>query len=157
MVFRLADSLPRHLGVARPRTPEAALAFDSEMDRGGGECWLKRPNIAHAVENALLHFDGKRYYLLAWSVMPNHVHAMLEMRSGYKLGDQIRSWKTFTARRANETLQRSGPFWSDDYFDRYIRSDRHYETALNYIEYNPVKAGLVPSPELWPWSSARRR
>lgn len=157
VVFRLADSLPQHLTTSGPRTLEATLALDAGLDKGRGACWLKRPDIAAEVENALLHFDGERYFLLAWCVMPNHVHVMVEMRTGFRLGDQIRSWKTFTARRANERLRRAGPFWSEDYFDRFIRGDRHYEVALNYIEYNPVKAALAASPELWRWSSARRR
>jgi putative transposase len=82
---------------------------------------------------------------------------MVEMCTGFRFGDQVRSWKTFTARRANARLHRRGPFWSADYFDRYIRGDRHYDIALNYIEHNPVKAGLVSRPERWRWSSARRR
>jgi REP element-mobilizing transposase RayT len=156
-VFRLVDSLPRHLVTSRRATAETALEFDGGLDEGTGACWLKRPDIAAEVENALLHFDGERYFLLAWCVMPNHVHVMVEMRTGFRFGDQVRSWKTFTARRANERLHRRGPFWSADYFDRYIRGDRHYDIALNYIEHNPVKAGLVSRPELWRWSSARRR
>jgi REP element-mobilizing transposase RayT len=69
----------------------------------------------------------------------------------------VRAWKSYSARRANEHLRRTGPFWSADFFDRFVRDQNHYERALNYIEYNPVKAGLVPEPMLWPWSSARRR
>ena len=158
VVFRLADSLPKQLrngaDPARARTAELA---DEALDAGVGACWLRQPQIADLVEHALLHFDGERYALLAWCVMPNHVHAMLELRDGFRLGDQVRSWKSYTARRANATLGRVSRFWSADYFDRYIRNDRHYEAALGYIEYNPVKAGLVASPELWPWSSAARR
>jgi REP element-mobilizing transposase RayT len=142
---------------SRPGNDEAALAMDATLDDCLGACWLRRRKVASLVERALLHFDGERYFLLAWCVMPNHVHVMLEMRIGYRLGDQVRSWKSFTSRRANERLHRTGAFWSTDYFDRFIRGDRHYEIALNYIEYNPVKAGLVASPELWAWSSARRR
>jgi len=157
VVFRLADSLPRHLVPARLRAPEAAQELDVGLDKGDGACWLNRPEIAAEIENALLHFDAERYFLLAWCVMPNHVHVMVEMRDCFRLGDQVRSWKTFSARRANERLRRTGPFWSADYFDRFVRGDRHYEIALNYIEYNPVKAGLVSAPELWRWSSAHRR
>jgi putative transposase len=157
VVFRLTDSLPRHLIDARRQTPKTALAVDVALDRGAGACWLKEPKLAALTEQALLHFDGKRYFLLAWCIMPNHVHAMLEMRREHRLGDQVRSWKTYTARRANEHLARKGPFWSADYFDRFVRDQQHYENAINYIEYNPVKAGLARSAELWPWSSARRR
>jgi len=54
-------------------------------------------------------------------------------------------------------LRRTGAFWSADYFDRYIRTERHHAAALDHIENIPVKAGLTERAELWPWSSARRR
>ena len=157
VVFRLADSLPRHVVEARQGTSAVATVLDAELDTGLGACWLRDRALASIVESVLLHFDGERYFLLAWCVMPNHVHVMLETRPGHRLGDQVRAWKSYSARRANEHLRRTGSLWSADYFDRYIRDQNHYERALNYIEYNPVKAGLVASPDHWPWSSARRR
>jgi REP element-mobilizing transposase RayT len=157
VVFRLADSLPKHLANANEDMRVTAETLDDSLDSGRGECWLRRTDVAEIVEQAMLHFDGERYHLLAWCIMPNHVHAMLEMQAGFGLGNLVRSWKSFTARRANHVLARTGPFWSPDYFDRYIRNDRHYEAALAYIEHNPVKAGLVSATEDWPWSSARRR
>ncbi len=161
IVFRLADSLPKHLIGPSPApspSPAMAVALDAALDSGGGACWLRRPDIAGLAEAALLlHFDGARYRLLAWCVMPNHVHAMLEVLPGHRLGDIVRSWKSHVGREANRPLDRSGAFWSRDYFDRYIRDSRHHDHALAYIEHNPVKAGLADRPQDWPWSSARRR
>jgi REP element-mobilizing transposase RayT len=157
VAIRLADSLPEHVrDTRRPLLPPAE-ELDTTLDAGRGQCWLRRPDIARLVENTLLHFDAERYQLLAWCVMPNHVHIMVEMRVGFRLGDQVKSWKTFSARLANRVLGRTGAFWSPDFFDRYIRSERHYGAALAYIENNPVTAGLVRRAELWPWSSARFR
>jgi putative transposase len=110
VVFRLADSLPRHVENTRVKTGEIALKLDGELDKGVGACWMRRPEIAALIEATLLHFDGERYFLLAWCAMPNHIHAMLEMRAGFGLGDQVRSWKTFSARRANRILARGGAF-----------------------------------------------
>ena len=109
------------------------------------------------MESALFHFDSKRYRLLAWCIMPNHVHVVLETTPSYGLGSIIHSWKGFTASLANERLGRSGPFWHPDYFDRFMRSERHLCDVVAYVEANPVKAGLVSVAGHWRWSSASRR
>jgi REP element-mobilizing transposase RayT len=70
-------------------------------------------------------------------------------------GSAIGSWKRFTGREANILLKRTGQFWHVDYWDRFIRNDQHFEVVRNYIDNNPVKAGLATEPHLWPWGSAR--
>ena len=47
------------------------------------------------------------------------------------------------------------PFWQDESYDRLVRNDLEFERIVNYIERNPVTAGLVLTPEEFPWSSAR--
>ncbi len=86
--------------------------------------------------------------------MPNHAHVVVEAIDGHSLGEVVRGWKSFTARRANEKLGRVGPFWHADYFDRYMRNEGHLERTVEYVEQNPVKAGLVAAASDWPWSSA---
>jgi len=126
-------------------------------DAGHGDCWLRDERIAALVENALLHFDGTRYRLIAWCVMPNHVHSLVETREDWPLASIAHSWKSYTAHVANEILGRSGELWFREYHDRFIRDDRHFANAVKYIEQNPVKAGLARSPEAWRWSSAWRK
>jgi putative DNA methylase len=132
-------------------------AIEAALDAGHGECFLKRPDIAELAENAMLHFDRARYRLLAWCVMPNHVHALIETKAGHSLEDILHSWKSFTSKEANRLLNRRGAFWMPEYHDRYIRSEKHLENALRYIEGNPVKAGLVRDAADWRFGSARRR
>jgi REP element-mobilizing transposase RayT len=72
----------------------------------------------------------------------------------YSLGEVVRSWKAYTARWANAELKRSGPFWHPDYFDRYMRNEEHLRQTIEYVEQNPVKAGLVSTATAWRWSSA---
>ncbi len=48
-------------------------------------------------------------------------------------------------------------FWEKESFDRYIRSESHFASAVEYIHMNPVKAKLCSLPEDWAWSSARQR
>ena len=161
VTFRLGDSLPREL-LQRWRAELARGAGGAELrkriaeyeDAGHGACHLRRPEIARPVQDALLHFDGERYRLLEWCVMPNHVHALIAPTPGRRLADIVQAWKSFTAKEANRTLGRSGAFWARDYYDRYVRDERHLEAARRYVRENPAKAGLCARAEDWPWSSA---
>jgi len=165
--FRLADALPnsvleRWLAELSGKADAAVVAAiyqrsEKYLDAGHGECWLRNPAVAGMVEAALLHFDGERYRLLAWCVMPNHVHVLMETLEGFPLADMLHSWKSFSAKQANKILGRAGEFWQREYFDRYIRHAEHFQQAIVYIEENPVKAGLAKVKTEWPWSSARAR
>jgi putative transposase len=105
----------------------------------------------------LRRFDGDRYRLLAWCIMPNHVHVVVEPDANNLLDRIIQSWKSYTAKRANQILDRSGMFWHRDYFDRFMRDEGHLNRTIDYVENNPVKAGLAFEPVKWRWSSARLR
>jgi putative transposase len=114
-------------------------------------------SLPRAVAEAIMHFDGERYRLLPWCVMPNHVHVVVESADGHSLGAIVRNWTSFTANRANKAIGRSGPFWHRDYFDRFIRDKGYLSRTIDYMENNPVKAGLTSTAIDWQWSSARRR
>jgi REP element-mobilizing transposase RayT len=165
--FRVGDSLPAD-GVARMKHEIDLLPADTQkvelrrrmeeyLDAGHGACWLRNPEVSNLVQNALLHFDGDRYRLLAWCIMPNHVHTLVETREGFPLGEVLHSWKSFIGHAANKILGRNGEFWQRDYFDRYVRNAEHYEKVVAYIEENPVKANLAKIKTDWAWSSARFR
>jgi len=124
------------------------------IDGGLGSCALREPVVAAVVRDALHHFDGARYRLIASVIMPNHVHALIEQAGGFPLGDIVHAWKSFTAKQANKQLGRTGAFWAPDYFDRFIRDQTYFDVAVHYIHENPVKAGLVARAEEWRWSSA---
>ncbi len=153
----VANETTRRPEASAPGEAELRRRIDKYLDAGQGECWLRRPEIARLTEGALLYFDGQRYRLLAWCIMPNHVHVMIETREGFPLQEILQSWKSFTSKEANKLLGRRGEFWQREYLDRYIRHAEHYEQAVAYIEENPVKAGLVRIKTEWPWSSARFR
>lgn len=128
--------------------------IDRYEDAGHGACWLRDDRIAALVENALLYFDDQRYRLIAWCIMPNHVHGLIETGESWPLASLLHSWKSYSALGANQILGRSGDFWFREYHDRFIRDERHFRNAVTYIEQNPVKARLVRTPEEWRWSSA---
>jgi len=94
--------------------------------------------------------------MLAWVVMPNHVHALVGIFPGWPQRSLVKSRKSYTARAINSRLGRRGALWQADYFDRFIRDETHLRGEIDYIEENPVKAGLVAHAADWPWSSAFR-
>ena len=170
ITFRLYDSMPKDI-IAQWKeelhitdennTPVHILTqllkrIDKYEDAGYGQCFLKNERVAKVVEDTLLKFDGERYRLLSWCIMPNHVHVLIEMMPEYSLTSILHSWRSFTANEANKILGRKGEFWQKEYFDRYIRNAQHFRDAVDYIDNNPVKAGLVAIPEEWPFGSAYR-
>jgi REP element-mobilizing transposase RayT len=171
LTFRLYDAVPddvvqswkqqlawvENLPAVDPREVTLRKLIAQYEDVGYGACWLRDSRIAALVEEALLHFDDQRYFLIAWCIMPNHVHGLVETRENWPLASVVHSWKSYTAHEANQILGRSGAFWFREYHDRFIRDERHFANAIEYIERNPVKAGLVGASEEWRWSSARRK
>lgn len=154
------DSLSVHvLHRIKADTPNSRMDLRNQfieayLDSGTGRCWLADPAIAKIVQDSLLGFDGERYRLLAWVVMPNHVHLILEVHDGYPLSKLMFYLKGSTARETNRKLGRSGSFWQKEYFDRVIRDETHFRRAVEYIHFNPVKANLADLPEHWEFSSA---
>jgi hypothetical protein len=115
--------------------------------------WANSPNCVRVQEACFpaIGQSAPKYK----RTLPDHVHTLIETREGYPLSGILHSWKSYTANKANELLNRTGRFWFPEYFDRYIRDERHLVAALSYIHANPVKAGLVERAEDWLWSSAR--
>lgn len=167
ITLRLGDSIPanvidrwkQELLHKPPKSRDSILRrrIEAYTDQGYGACYLRKSQIARIIEDALLHFDRLRYLLCAWVVMPNHIHFLFTPCDGWELSNILHSIKSFTAQKANIILNRSGEFWQEDYFDRFIRDDRHFSSVVTYIENNPVKAGLCKKPEDWPFGNARRR
>ncbi len=109
VTFRLADSMPasrrgewEHLLKIEDQR-ERRTKLEEYLDRGVGECWLSDPCIAKLAEQALLFFRGQRYELLAWCIMPNHVHALVHMWQT-PLGKLVQSWKRHIATKSESHL-----------------------------------------------------
>ena len=163
VTFRLADSLPKEKLDRWKAEREAWLRehpepwnesteseyhdrfsgqVDEWLDQGSGSCLLRHEHNAQVIANSLMHFDGARYQLWAFVVMPNHVHACLQTNHPNTLHAILKSWKGYTARAINKRIGRKGTLWQNDYFDRLIRNESHLFKVIEYIRNNPRKANL---------------
>ena len=166
ITFRLYDSLPKEVIEEiklKLDINEDDDSYDSTQyqrlrqkiaeyeDAGYGQCFLRDERIAAIMQDTLKHFDGERYQLICWCIMPNHVHVLIEVNEGWSLSRIMHGWRSYTAKEANRILGRTGKFWMEEYYDRYIRDDNHLQQTINYILNNPANAGL----DEWPWVGER--
>jgi RecG-like helicase/REP element-mobilizing transposase RayT len=163
VTFRLADSVAQPVlkkwrwereqwvkAHPEPWTDDTAREFhrrftrrmEELLDAGGGSCWLARPAVGELVAAALRHFDGDRYQLGDFVVMPNHVHVLVRPAPEHKLEEILHAWKSYTAGKANGLLGRTGSFWQEEYYDHLVRSERQLAGIQEYIRLNPLKARL---------------
>ena len=166
ITFRLYDSLPKEVieeiklkldinedddsydSIQYQRLRQKIAEYE---DAGYGQCFLRDERIAAIMQDTLKHFDGERYQLMCWCIMPNHVHVLIEVNEGWSLSRIMHGWRSYTAKEANRILGRTGKFWMEEYYDRYIRDDNHLQQTINYILNNPANAGL----DEWPWVGER--
>ena len=116
--------------------------WNDNLDACHGDCVLRRPELAKIVADSLLHFDGDRYAMRDFVIMPNHVHLMAAFPTEDAMLDQCESWKHFTAVKINKILGRKSRFWQQDGFDHLVRSPGQYDYLRDYFADNPKKANL---------------
>ncbi len=149
---------PAQLPPHKELSGEAFVRMDRALDTAStGPMYLRQEPIANLVATSLHHGEELEHYALAsWVIMANHVHALLLPK--VEAGKLMKSLKGFTAREANLLLGRTGiPFWQKESYDHSVRDEDEWHRIARYIENNPVKAGLVASPDLYRWSSAFER
>ena len=163
VTFRLADSIPkakleqwqndRDLWLGSHSEPysdgekiEYHQLFSEKiqewLDAGSGSCVLANPQIAAVVSNAFKKFEGERYDLGEWVVMPNHVHILLTPKDDHKLADILHSWKSFTAHEICKETGFEGQVWQHESYDHIVRSPEQLRHFEGYIYENPGKAGV---------------
>lgn len=188
ITYRLADSLPKEVmkkisggsldysgaplsDAAKKKALERRQYIETCLDNGFGSCLLSEPVLAQKVIESWQFFNKQKYDLIAYVVMPNHVHLLIKVYENQALGNLVRSWKLFTTNfvlnhselrekflrsytcAASESGAPRFSIWQREYWDRFIRDERYFQQAITYIHNNPVKAGLVTQAKDWPWSS----
>ena len=166
VTWRLYGSLPAQKRTARNgcatggRTLQESAGqrfkrLDQALDRATyGPRWLKSTEVADAVLRAIQRGEKELHYfaLHAFVILPNHVHLLITPR--IELPRIMNGLKGSTAHEANIILNRiSKPFWQDESFDHWVRSSKEFDSIRDYVERNPVAAGLVNYVGGWRWSS----
>ncbi|SOD88468.1 transposase [Spirosoma fluviale] len=182
VTFRLADSLPqsirkvlqeefnwlhKQLLMQSDYTPDKLDRlhrqffgrYDALLDKlDNGADYLRLDAIARVVADALHFFDEKKYDLIAFTIMSNHVHVVFalhpvpEARPAITLDKVMHSLKSFTATKCNELLDKSGRFWEHESYDRLVRDRNELHRIVQYTLQNPVKAGLCQHWQDWKWT-----
>ena len=168
---RIEHELVQHEGKLSPSTDEEYEAFQLRsarrlerlMDERHGECVLKQPLLREIVASALFHFQGQRYAMHGFVVMPNHVHLAVKPMAQWQPEELLHTWKRFTARTINQHLGREGQLWQHDSWNRIIRDEEHWQRVMRYIQLNPIRAKLWSDqstvwidPRLWEEDSMTR-
>jgi len=137
-------SPPRSIEAIEDITRRVVEQVERWLDEGQGSCVLKEGRLAAHVTAGMHHFDGERYELDCYCVMPNHVHVIVRplFPDAHALEDILGAWRLFSSRRINKELRRSGTLWQEESFDRIIRDAEHLYRAIQYIGSNPDKAAL---------------
>ena len=181
--FRLADSLPADVvdqlraeavaldtKLAKLQDPQERISVrdkeqrklfgkwdDALHNNKTGPFWLKEDRIAEIVANSIRFHDGKWFDVLAYCIMPNHVHLVLapyesSENADYSLTRIMHNIKRNSANHANKALGRTGAFWQHENYDHFARDEKELERIIKYVLYNPVKAKLVKEQTAWKWS-----
>ncbi|NOZ03485.1 MAG: hypothetical protein GXO92_02630 [FCB group bacterium] len=181
VTFRLAGSLPQEVidqlkeekntlikiirncpdkarSIAKKELKQLYYRYDEFLHNSSvGPHYLRIGKIAELVCDSMKYWDQKKYDLLAYCVMSNHVHKVIVPLSikedeYYSLADIMHSIKSYSASEANKILDRKGQFWTHESFDHYCRSEGEELEVIKYVLNNPVKAGLVKNAKHWKWS-----
>ncbi len=158
VTFRLADSLPRvvidrveedrnrwlranpepHSLTQRKEYRRFFMAMERHLDAGYGACLLRNQRAQTIVRDTLLFFDGERYLLHDWVLMPNHVHLQMTTMPSRDLTGILHSIKSFSAKEINRALGRRGKVWQKESFDHIVRNAESFERFRTYIKRNPM-------------------
>ena len=136
--------------------------------------WLGDKQVANVTKEELHHTDKNLYNLIAYTIMPNHIHIVIKPiverkasfapnensyhqksdsgESLYIVTKILQDFKKFTARESNKILNRSGNFWQHESFDHVVRDEKELLRIVKYVINNPVKANLCNSPDDWEWN-----
>jgi len=119
------------------------------LDTCQGECLFKTTALAQIVADSLMHFDGDRYQMGDFVVMPNHVHLLASFKSEEMIVTQCDSWMHYTARQINLRTGRKGKLWQQEPFDHLVRNLTQYECLRTYIRENGPSANLSEGAYLY--------
>jgi len=147
VTFRTHDSLDEFVKKMR-RTDisnrKKEYEIDQHLDQSSKGAYFNGDALKY-LYRYLIDQDKILYNLVAFTIMPNHVHILFKQIS--ELSTIMKRIKGTTAFAINKILDRKGRFWEENYYDRLIRDDTHFVKVYDYIKYNAVKVNLKNAEE----------
>ena len=128
------DSYVKKLQLQYKETRQKQYAIDQYLDHSPRGAYLKGEVLM--LLNEYLKQNHDLYELVAFSVMPNHVHLLLKPLQ--ELAVMMQCIKGKSAYLINQKLGRKGKFWANEYYDKLVRDEAHFNTVYRYIQNNPV-------------------
>ncbi len=163
ITYRLAFSLPKQLlsemeemkQKTKDNKQELFEYYDELLGKyDGSPDYLIEDNIVTVVKDCFHFWHNKRYELICYCIMPNHIHILIkplqdEAGRYYLLNKIVYTWKSITAKQINSILENRGQVWYDEYYDHIIRTEDEFRNTVLYVLNNPVKAGLCERLTDW--------
>jgi len=134
--FDSTDNFLLKLYAQNKPSPEKQVAVDTYLDSSNQGAYLNGEALLQ-LSQFLCQKDGKLYKLICFAIMPNHVHMLFKPLQS--LSVVMQKIKGGSARLLNKTMNRTGSFWTKDYFDKLVRDEKHFQTVYRYIQQNPMK------------------
>ena len=134
--FRLESGTAESLPLQKEYRELFCGRMQKWLDAGMGACALRDAIRRQAVEKTIMHFQGERYFVYAFVVMPNHVHVLFMPLHDNRIRDIVTSWKRFSAKRVNELVGESGAFWQKESWDYLVRDEIQLRKFVRYIMNN---------------------
>jgi len=110
----------------------------------------------HAYLEQLRRFSSQyRFRILAWCLLPNHLHLLAVPGDAATLAKGIGSANLVYSQHYQAKYHHHGRLWHNRFYSCMVANDEHLWQACRFIECHPRRTGQVRRPEQWPWSSAR--
>jgi putative transposase len=125
--------------------------------RGNNRTVTFRKSSDYEMFLLFLRLATARYRLQvhAYALMPNHFHLMVTPECPEQLSRAMQSLGRRYVRFFNDRYQRTGTLWEGRYRSALISNERYWLACMRYVEMNPVRGGIVATPERYQWSSYR--
>ncbi|NOX16682.1 MAG: hypothetical protein GXO87_00155 [Chlorobi bacterium] len=166
ITFRLKGSLPlqklyelkQKYDRLEPKTKEEKyenlrnffVEYDELLHKNKNLIFLKEKQIAEIVKSCIHYYDGKKYNLFCFTIMPNHVHQIFHLPNDKDcISDIMKGIKGYSAYQINKVFNKKGGVWQEESYDHIVRDEDELFALIEYTLMNPVKAGLVENWKDW--------
>ena len=123
---------------------DEARRMHIELDRCHGSCLMRMEQNAEILQWTVLHFHGERGWIGDFTIMPNHVHLLVQPFAAHPLEKWLQTVKSYAARRFDKQVRKHDRVFQQESYDRIVRNQEELSAYRRYIENNGAKAGLQP-------------